>query len=122
MSQMSVEHTDAEADEFKTIYNNQTDFFYPRIRMIETVRVKTGLPNITPMSLSQHEMFVPVYWDVNKRLRFIDYVKLKYPIHEKKCREYKQRQQHLQKMANFNQRMEKEKEFEIDSFCSNTYL
>jgi hypothetical protein len=78
----------------------------------DVVRVKTGLPVISPLVYSHHEMFVPVYWDVKKRERFIDYVKRMYPIHEKEYKVRMKNKSHLLKMANFNQRMKKEKEEE----------
>ena len=72
--------------------------------------VKTGLPVIMPLSLCQSSLEVPLYWDVKKRERFIDYVKRNYPVYEEKRKVYLEKLSSRQKMDKFKKRLAKEQE------------
>jgi hypothetical protein len=74
--------------------------------------VKTGLPIIMPLALSQSSLDVPVYWDVKKRERFIDYVKRNYPVYEEKCKVFREKLHSRQKKDKFKKRLEKEQKKE----------
>lgn len=74
--------------------------------------VKTGLPVIMPLALSQSSLEVPVYWDVKKRERFIDYVKRNYPVYEEKCKVFLDKSCIRQKMDKFKKRLAKEQKKE----------
>ena len=74
--------------------------------------VKTGLPVIMPLALSQSSLHVPVYWGVKKRERFIDYVKRNYPVYEEKCKVFREKLSSRQKMDKFKKRFVKEQKKE----------
>ncbi len=102
--------SEAEVAEFQSILKDN------RIRLVLCLggltKVKTGLPQTMPLFESQHELFVPKYWDNMKRLRFIKYVKQMYPIYQEECKARQEKEKYKQKMAWFHQRLEKETERE----------